>query len=219
MSCPHVSGIAALLKSKHPDWSPAAIKSALMTTAYIHDNNQNPLTDASTARPSSPYDHGAGHVNPVKALDPGLIYDIDAQDYFDFLCTQGLESSQLVVFEKFSNRTCRHSIRNPGDLNYPAISAVFPETANVTSVILRRTVTNVGPPNSSYHVVISPFKGAVVKVEPARLNFNSRLKKLSYKITITTKSRQTAPEFGSLIWKDGLHRVRSPIMITWLPPV
>ncbi|CAI9762377.1 unnamed protein product [Fraxinus pennsylvanica] len=219
MSCPHVSGIAALLKSKHPDWSPAAIKSALMTTAYIHGNNQNPLIDASTARPSSPYDHGAGHVNPVKALDPGLIYDIGAQDYFDFLCTQGLEPSQLVVFEKFSNRTCRHSLRNPGDLNYPAISVVFPETANVTSVTLRRTVTNVGPPNSSYHAVISPLKGAVLKVEPARLNFNSRLQKLSYKITFTTKSRQTAPEFGSLIWNDGLHRVRSPIIITWLPPV
>ncbi|KAI3901050.1 hypothetical protein MKW92_050105 [Papaver armeniacum] len=32
MSCPHVSAIAAIIKSHHPSWSPAAIKSAIMTT-------------------------------------------------------------------------------------------------------------------------------------------------------------------------------------------
>lgn len=32
MSCPHVSGIVGLLKTLHPNWSPAAIKSAIMTT-------------------------------------------------------------------------------------------------------------------------------------------------------------------------------------------
>ncbi|KAJ4706142.1 Subtilisin-like protease [Melia azedarach] len=219
MSCPHVSGIAALLKARHPEWSPAAIKSALMTTAYVHDNTRNPLKDASAAQPSSPYDHGAGHINPVKALDPGLVYDIDAQDYFEFLCTQTLTPMQLKVFGKYANRTCRHSLASAGDLNYPAISVVFPETTNTSTLTLHRTVTNVGPAMSNYHVVVSPFKGAAIKVEPRTLNFTKKYQKLSYKITFATKSRETMPEFGGLAWKDGVHKVRSPIVITWLPPL
>uniref|UniRef100_A0A6N2MK39 Subtilisin-like protease fibronectin type-III domain-containing protein n=1 Tax=Salix viminalis TaxID=40686 RepID=A0A6N2MK39_SALVM len=219
MSCPHVSGIAALLKARHPEWSPAAIKSALMTTAYVHDNTHHPLKDASVATPSTPFDHGAGHVNPMKALDPGLIYDLEPQDYFDFLCTQKLTPAQLKVFGKFANRSCRHSLANPGDLNYPSMSAVFPEDTSIKVLTLHRTVTNVGPPTSTYHVVISPFKGATVKVEPEVLNFTRKNQKLSYRIIFTTKIRQTMPEFGGLVWKDGARKVRSPITITWLTPL
>lgn len=32
MSCPHVSGVVAYVKSQNPTWSPSAIKSAIMTT-------------------------------------------------------------------------------------------------------------------------------------------------------------------------------------------
>ncbi|TXG70799.1 hypothetical protein EZV62_005734 [Acer yangbiense] len=219
MSCPHVSGIAALLKARHPEWSPAAIKSALMTTAYVHDNTHKPLRDASASTSSSPFDHGAGHINPVKALDPGLVYDIEAQDYFEFLCTQNLTPMQLRIFGKYSNRTCKHSLASPGDLNYPAISVVFPEKTSVTTMTLHRTVTNVGPSVSNYHAVVSQFKGCAVTVEPTALNFTGKHQKLSYKITFKTNSRQTIPEFGGLIWKDAVHKVRSPIVVTWLLPL
>ncbi|XP_065870706.1 subtilisin-like protease SBT1.3 [Euphorbia lathyris] len=219
MSCPHVSGIAALLKARHPEWTPAAVKSALMTTAYVHDNNKNPIQDASTDTPSNSYDYGAGHINPLKALDPGLVYDIEAQDYFEFLCTQRLSPMQLKVFGKFANRNCHKRLANPGDLNYPAISAVFPDDLAVSVLTLHRTVTNVGPAVSKYHVVVSRFKGVIVKVEPRTLNFTAKNQKLSYKITFTTKFRQTMPEFGGLAWKDGVHKVRSPITITWLAPI
>ncbi|KEH29869.1 subtilisin-like serine protease [Medicago truncatula] len=32
MSCPHISAVAAIIKSYHPTWTPAAIMSAIMTT-------------------------------------------------------------------------------------------------------------------------------------------------------------------------------------------
>jgi subtilisin family serine protease len=93
MSTPHLSGIAAFIKSKHPDWSPAAIKSAIMTTADIDDRSGNRLLDEHRS-PASFFATGAGHVNPEMAADPGLVYDIAPSDYISYLC--GMYTNQEV---------------------------------------------------------------------------------------------------------------------------
>ncbi|KAH7514050.1 hypothetical protein FEM48_Zijuj11G0047400 [Ziziphus jujuba var. spinosa] len=45
ISSPHLSGIATLLKSSHPNWSPSAIKSAIMVTVDVVDSAENPVVD------------------------------------------------------------------------------------------------------------------------------------------------------------------------------
>nr|GLL37707.1 subtilisin-like protease SBT4.15 [Ipomoea trifida] len=86
MSCPHVSAAAAYVKSFHPDWSPAIIKSALITTA-------KPL---GVKDEDAKYGYGAGLVDPTAALNPGLVFDIDEAAYISFLCKIGYNGSKLV---------------------------------------------------------------------------------------------------------------------------
>ncbi|KAL7212676.1 hypothetical protein ACSBR2_015372 [Camellia fascicularis] len=84
MSCPHVAAIAALIKAIHPNWSSAMIRSALITTARLKNNMGQPITDANGS-PATPFHYGAGHFQPSKAEDPGLVYDTTYNDYFLFL--------------------------------------------------------------------------------------------------------------------------------------
>lgn len=63
MASPHIAGLAAFIKNLRPKWSPAIIKSAMMTTARNLKGYH------------SPFAQGAGNVNPRRFLDPGLAYD------------------------------------------------------------------------------------------------------------------------------------------------
>ncbi|RLN30520.1 hypothetical protein C2845_PM05G23360 [Panicum miliaceum] len=85
MATPHVTGIVALVKKAHPDWSAAAIKSAIMTSSSAVDNEGNQIMDEEHQTASS-YAVGAGHVVPAKAVDPGLVYDIGVRDYAGYIC-------------------------------------------------------------------------------------------------------------------------------------
>ncbi|KAJ0925655.1 putative cucumisin [Helianthus annuus] len=100
MACPHVVGVAALLKSIHRDWSPAAIRSAMMTTADILDNNNDIIIDMITSKPGTSLDYGAGHVNPNNAMDPGLFYDIQPHDYINYLCAMGYTPHEIRIISK-----------------------------------------------------------------------------------------------------------------------
>ncbi|XP_062201577.1 subtilisin-like protease SBT1.8 [Phragmites australis] len=216
MSCPHISGVAALLKAAHPNWSPAAIKSALMTTAYTVDNTNSSLRDAADGSLANPFVYGAGHVDPQKALSPGLVYDISTNDYVSFLCSLNYSLPHIQVITKMSNITCPRKFR-PGDLNYPSFSVVFKKKSRQV-LRFRRELTNVGPATMSvYNVKVSSPESVSVTVTPAKLVFKKAGQKQRYYVTFRSKANQSSakPYFGWISWVNDEHVVRSPVAYTW----
>lgn len=221
MSCPHVSGIAALLRKAYPHWSPAAIKSALVTSAYSLDNSGQGILDLASGKESTPFIHGAGHVDPNSAVDPGLVYDIETSDYVTFLCTVGYDSNRIAVFvgEPASLDVCDKKLDSPGNLNYPSFSVVFKSNSDV--VTYKRVVKNVGSSvDATYEVKVNAPANVNVQISPSKLVFTAENQSLSYEITFSSASLGWSSigsqNFGSIDWSDGTHRVRSPIAVKWL---
>ncbi|XVE58184.1 hypothetical protein DITRI_Ditri04bG0150000 [Diplodiscus trichospermus] len=210
MSCPHIAGIAALIKSVYKNWSPAAIRSALVTTAsQTRTDGSNIAEEGSTRKAADPFDIGGGLVNPNKAVDPGLIYDAGIEDYVQFLCSTGY-SSKSVSGLTHTNINCTKSRLNELNLNLPSIT--IPNLKRKLTVT--RKVTNVGPVDSVYKATVQAPQGIKTKVEPQILSFNKTTQILTFKVIFFSIQKVTGGyRFGSLIWTDGKHIVRIPISV------
>ncbi|KAK8487225.1 hypothetical protein V6N11_013948 [Hibiscus sabdariffa] len=204
MSCPHVSGAAAYVKSFHPTWSPAAIQSALMTTA-------SPMSPGINLEAEFAY--GSGHLNPLQAANPGLVYDANEADYITFLCRQGYATRFLQLLTKDNSTTCLGSTNGTvSDLNYPSFG-LSTSPSKAFSRSFKRTVTNVGSPLALYRADLSfPNGGLNVRVVPDVLVFTSVGQKLSFDVVIEGTLDESLVS-GSLVWDDGEHKVRSPIVV------
>ncbi|NHZ99508.1 S8 family serine peptidase [Massilia sp. CCM 8734] len=205
MASPHVAGLAALLKQLHPSWTPAAIKSALMTSASPTQPDGITASVAwdKTAKATGtlPWGQGAGHVTPNGAANPGLVYDATEIDYARFLC--GLNAGV------YSAATCTAvGTILPYNLNLASLTA-----GNVLgSLTLTRTVTNVGASTATYNATAS-VPGYTVDVQPPSLTIGAG-QKATFKVKVT---RTNAPVdtwvYGSLVWSDGVTNVRSPLTV------
>ncbi|KAL5707197.1 hypothetical protein ACHQM5_025278 [Ranunculus cassubicifolius] len=201
MSCPHATGAAAYVKSFHPDWSPSAIKSALMTTAFP----MNPMRN-----PDAEYAYGAGHINPVKAVDAGLVYEAFEADYLQMLCSIGYTDKDIRLMSGDNSSSCpKNYTGSPMDLNYPSMASWKVAEAKFT-----RTVTNVGLENSTYKSTISAPPNMKITVVPDILSFKSLNEKQSFVVTVSATALKDHPlNSASLVWFDGVHTVRSPISV------
>ncbi|XP_077229690.1 subtilase family protein [Tasmannia lanceolata] len=220
MACPHVSGIAALVRSAHPSWSPAAIKSAIMTTADVTNHFGKPIMDGS--KPAGVFALGSGHVNPTRAIDPGLVYDIKTDEYITHLCTIGYARMEIFTITH-RNISCNDVLlkNRHFSLNYPSLSVNFKH--KTTMKIIRRRLTNVGLPNSTYSVqVISP-RGVKVRVKPESLTFSHLYQSREYRVSFISQERIAKEKVkhaqGQLTWVHSHlshYKVRSPISVTWV---
>jgi subtilisin family serine protease len=198
MATPHIAGVAALLMSKHPDWDPMEVKSAIMTTANPWDNNGNPIQRAGVN--ATTFDMGSGEVTPGPAFDPGLVYDSGIVDWLQYGCGVGID---LGLCDQVGSIPAN-------ELNYPSIAAgALPGTQTIT-----RTVTNVDNRVDNYEVKVTAPTGYKVRVSPDHFVIQPG-HTASYAVAIT---RTTAPlnayAFGQLVWRDQRgHSVRSPISI------
>ncbi|KAK9097739.1 hypothetical protein Syun_024784 [Stephania yunnanensis] len=213
MAAPHVAGIAALVKQKHPNWSPAAIKSSLMTTATILDRAERPLqaqqysgSEVITLVAATPFDYGSGHVSPRAALDPGLIFDAGYADYLKFLCsTPGIDPHEVA---NYTSSRCNATGFSPADLNTPSIAiSHLVRTRTVT-----RTVTNVAGEEETYVIRTKMTPEIAIEANPPAMTLLPGASR-KFTVTLTVRSVTGSYSFGEVLMKGSRgHKVRIPVV-------
>ncbi len=198
-SAPETTGVAVLLKEAHPDWTPGMLKSALMTTAY-----QGVIREDGT--PADPFDVGAGHIDPNRAIAPGLVYESDYRDHAAYLC--GLHQPPFTVSECAALAAAGYSSAAT-DLNLPSIGL----SQLITGDSVRRRVTNIGPP-ATFTADVTPPPNVDVFVEPPSLTLTTG-QSADFSVRFVDRGTDLdAWNFGRLTWSDGgSQSVTSPISV------
>ena len=200
MSTPHVAGVAALLRQAHPDWSPAAIRSTLITSA----RQDLQLPDSIAA--ANPFDYGSGHIVPNDALQPGLVYDVSDDEYDAFAC--GVASPAVTSARCTELAAAGHSFF-ARDLNQPSISI----SRLASQQTVTRRVTNLSDEAESYNVEIVAPPGINVSVTPPTVSLGPG-ESTNFDVTLTYESGpMDLWRFGAITWIGDDHDVRSTLAV------
>lgn len=191
MASPHIAGLAAFIHKIKPHWTPAMIKSAMMTTTYDLKVD------------SDPFAQGAGHVQPKKFLDPGLVFDARGADYLNFLAGQGVTNA--------GGEPITPNPIDASDLNLPSIG-VGDLVGNQT---VTRRVTNVSNAKETYEISTTGLAGVTVAAEPATITVPPGATR-SFEVTLSAADDAAFGEYatGKLVMAGSKgHRVRIPVTV------
>uniref|UniRef100_A0A1J3HXM5 Subtilisin-like protease n=1 Tax=Noccaea caerulescens TaxID=107243 RepID=A0A1J3HXM5_NOCCA len=219
MSAPHVTGIAALIKQKFPHFTPAAIASALSTTASLSDRKGGRIMAQRTVlnpdvsqSPATPFDMGSGFVNATAALDPGLVFDIGYNEYMKFLCR--INGSSPVVLN-YTGESCSayNSSLAASDLNLPSVTIA--KLVGTRTVL--RWVTNIAATvtNETYTVGWTAPDSVSVKVSPAKFTIGNGQTRVLSLVFRAMKNVSTA-SFGRIgLFGDRGHVANIPVTVIY----
>ena len=216
MAAPHVAGMAALFKESNSSWTPAQIKSALMTSARQNITKEDGITQA------DPFDFGSGHAAPVSALDPGLLFNTNINDYLAFLCGQDKDAFVSGYDTSCDQLTANGFTTDASQLNLPSIAiaelteaeTIFRTVSNATAISSSYTATVEAP--AGFEVTVQTFDANGDETEATTLDVAGEGGKASFAVTFTKTETSVldAWEFGAITWTDNAgHSVRLPLAI------
>ena len=243
MATPHVAGLAAMLKAKYPRWSPAALSSAMVTTADVADRQGRPLQAKGASADSTPFlqaatpfDMGSGALNIQAALNPGLIFEAGKLKHSFLLTIKIFIRSQCAILTLVCSAT--------GHLDYVKflcsqatprevlgstktacpVRAGMATDLNIPSItfanlvgtkLVPRTVTNVAPVAEKYTITITNARDFVVTANPSVFTIGvGRRNKQAIVFTVRATRASQASSFARITFTGSLgHVVRIPVSV------
>lgn len=131
-------------------------------------------------------------------------------DHIQFLCSMGYNNSAISHMTRQNPTGCAHHRVSEEQLNLPSI--LIPELTSRASIW--RTVTNVSGVNSVYYAKVESPADVIVELFPSVLKFNSTVRKQKFQVVFRSRLKvQGRYSFGSLVWEDGKHVVRVPLIV------
>ncbi|XP_042490740.1 subtilisin-like protease SBT1.3 [Macadamia integrifolia] len=186
ISFSYVATVTTLLPSTHPTWSLATIRSAMLTTSSILNNYDRPIVRNNDYESQTPLAFGTGHVNPQRALDPGLIYDADVDDYPGNL---NYPSIPTLFSHERRIQVLKRTLTN--------VAEETPETY---------TVKVISPKSNK----------VAIRVIPKKLTFKKIYQKYSYEVKLKSKFNGTTDvEYAYIVWESENHFVRILVVFMW----